>query len=183
MKTTLMGAPLRRVEVDRSKVRDGVWPYTIPAVRDLIEQGFEPAPGLTIFIGENGSGKSTLVEAIASAWARHVRADRRNVSLKASAQPSGEDSDLYRALRLLGTPRGGKGGFFLRADLRRGSAAGIPAAGDNQVLPVFWSDNDITLMPGESQTLHASYRRANLQGASPVVTIGGWNLATVNVRG
>jgi exo-1,4-beta-D-glucosaminidase len=74
-------------------------------------------------------------------------------------------------------------GFFLRADLRRGSAAGIPAAGDNQVLPVFWSDNDITLMPGESQTLHASYRRANLQGASPVVTIGGWNLATVNVRG
>ena len=38
-------------------------------------------------------------------------------------------------------------------------------------------------MPGESQTLHASYRRTNLQGASPVVTIGGWNLATVNVRG
>ena len=116
MKTTLMGAPLRRVDVDRSKVREGVWPYTVPAVRDLIEHGFEPAPGLTIFIGENGSGKSTLVEAIAAAWARHVRADRRNVSLKVSAQPSDEDSDLYRALRLLGTPRGGKGGFFLRAE-------------------------------------------------------------------
>ncbi|TME94841.1 MAG: hypothetical protein E6I34_02950 [Chloroflexi bacterium] len=116
MKTTLMGAPLRRVDVDRSKVREGVWPYTVPAVRDLIEHGFEPGPGLTIFIGENGSGKSTLVEAIAAAWARHVRADRRNVSLKVSAQPSDEDSDLYRALRLLGTPRGGKGGFFLRAE-------------------------------------------------------------------
>jgi len=116
MKTTLMGAPLRRVDVDRSKVREGVWPYTVPAVRDLIEHGFEPGPGLTIFIGENGSGKSTLVEAIAAAWARHVRADRRNVSLKASAQPSDEDCDLYRALRLLGTPRGGKGGFFLRAE-------------------------------------------------------------------
>ena len=116
MKTTLMGAPLRRVDVDRSKVREGMWPYTVPAVRDLIEHGFEPAPGLTIFIGENGSGKSTLVEAIAAAWARHVRADRRNVSLKVSAQPSDEDSDLYRALRLLGTPRGGKGGFFLRAE-------------------------------------------------------------------
>jgi predicted ATPase len=111
MKTTLMGAPLRRVDVDQSKVRMGEWPFTIPAVRDLAEHGFEPAPGLTIFVGENGSGKSTIVEAIASAWARHVRADRRNVSLKVSAQPSDEDSDLYRALRLLGTPGGGKGRF------------------------------------------------------------------------
>ena len=45
-----------------------------------------------------------------------MRAERRNVSLKVSAQPSDEDSDLYRALRLLGTPGGGKGGFFLRAE-------------------------------------------------------------------
>jgi len=116
MKTTLMGAPLRRVDVDQSKIRMGEWPFTIPAVRDLVEHSLEPSPGLTIFIGENGSGKSTIVEAIASAWARHVRADRRNVSLKVSAQPSQEDSDLYRALRLLGTPGGGKGGFFLRAE-------------------------------------------------------------------
>src|SRR5438105_14491111 len=111
-----MGAPLRRVDVDRSKGRAGVWPYTVPAVRDLIEHGFEPGPGLTIFIGENGSGKSTLVEAIAAAWARHVRADRRNVSPKASAQPSDEDSDLYRALRLLGTQRGRKGRFLLPSE-------------------------------------------------------------------
>src|SRR2546430_12246280 len=104
MKTTLMGAPLRRVEVDRSKVREGVWPYTVPAVRDLIEHGFEPGPGLTIFIGENGSGKSTLAEAIAAPWARPVPADRRKLSLKVSAQPSDEDSDPYSALRLTGQP-------------------------------------------------------------------------------
>jgi predicted ATPase len=116
LKTTLMGAPLRRIDVDRAKVREDVWPFTVPAVRDLVEKGLEPAPGLTIFVGENGSGKSTLVEAIASAWARHVRAERRNMSLKVSAQPSDEDSDLHRALRLLGTPGGGKGGFFLRAE-------------------------------------------------------------------
>ena len=112
----LNGAPLRRIEVDRAKVQMGVWPYTIPAVRDVVENGFEPAPGLTVLIGENGSGKSTLVEAIAAAWARHVRADRRNVSLSATAQPSAEDSNLDRALRLLGTRGGGKGGFFLRAE-------------------------------------------------------------------
>ena len=114
--TVLNGAPLRRIEVDKGRVLMDRWPYTIPAVRDLVANGFEPAPGLTILIGENGSGKSTLVEAIAAAWARHVRAERRNVSLKASAEPSHEDSDLNRALRLLGTRGGGKGGFFLRAE-------------------------------------------------------------------
>ena len=114
--TVLNGAPLRRIEVDKARVHMDRWPYTIPAVKELVENGFEPAPGLTVLIGENGSGKSTLVEAIAAAWSRHVRADRRNVSLRATAQPSNEDSDLERALRLLGTRGGGKGGFFLRAE-------------------------------------------------------------------
>jgi predicted ATPase len=114
--STLTGAPLRRIEVDRGKVRMESWPFTIPAVRDLVENGFDPAPGLTVFIGENGSGKSTLVEAIAAAWSRHVGAHRRNVSLAATARPSDEDSNLDRALRLLGTRGGGKGGFFLRAE-------------------------------------------------------------------
>jgi predicted ATPase len=114
--TVLNGAPLRRIEVDRGKVQMDRWPYTIPAVRDLVEKGFEPAPGLTVLIGENGSGKSTIVEAIAAAWSRHVRAERRNVSLRATAEPSDEDSDLNRALRLFGTKGGGKGGFFLRAE-------------------------------------------------------------------
>jgi exo-1,4-beta-D-glucosaminidase len=70
--------------------------------------------------------------------------------------------------------------FFLRADLRRGSAPGVPAAGDNQVRPVFWSDNDVTLWPGESQTLRASYRRAALGGAPPVLSVSGWNVAGAN---
>ena len=92
------------------------WPFTIPAVRDLVENGFEPAPGLTVLIGENGSGKSTLVEAIAAAWARHAGAHRRDLSFRVTSEPSAEDSDLERALRLIGTKRGGKGGFFLRAE-------------------------------------------------------------------
>jgi exo-1,4-beta-D-glucosaminidase len=71
--------------------------------------------------------------------------------------------------------------FFLRADLRRGSSTGVPDPGDNEVLPIFWSDDDITLWPGESETLHASYRKADLHGRSPVVTVGGWNVSTVQV--
>jgi exo-1,4-beta-D-glucosaminidase len=54
-------------------------------------------------------------------------------------------------------------------------------AGDNEVLPILWSDNDITLWPGESQTLHASYRSADLHGGAPVVSVGGWNVAQSDV--
>jgi exo-1,4-beta-D-glucosaminidase len=66
--------------------------------------------------------------------------------------------------------------FFIRADVRRGNAAGVPSSGDNEVRPTLWTDNDITLWPGESETLHASYRSADLRGSSPVVSVFGWNV-------
>ncbi len=67
--------------------------------------------------------------------------------------------------------------FFMRADVRRGSSSGVPAPGDDEVLPVFWSGNDTTLWPGESETLTASYRSVALDGESPVVSLAGWNVA------
>jgi exo-1,4-beta-D-glucosaminidase len=71
--------------------------------------------------------------------------------------------------------------FFLRADVRRGTTSGTELSGDNQVLPITWSDNDITLFPGESQTLTSTYNSSLLQGATPVVSIQGWNIAKVDV--
>ena len=71
--------------------------------------------------------------------------------------------------------------FFLRADVRRGSASGQPAPGDNDILPIAWSDNDITLWPGESETLRATYSRSELEGAAPVVSLFGWNVAKQDV--
>jgi exo-1,4-beta-D-glucosaminidase len=66
-------------------------------------------------------------------------------------------------------------GFLLRADVRRGTAAGTADPGDNEVLPIAWSDNDITLWPGESQTLTATYRTGDLRGRAAVVSVYGWN--------
>ena len=68
--------------------------------------------------------------------------------------------------------------FFLRADVRRGNADGTAQSGDNEVLPITWSDNDITLWPGESETLTANYRSSLLHGADPVVSVYGWNVPT-----
>jgi exo-1,4-beta-D-glucosaminidase len=74
--------------------------------------------------------------------------------------------------------------FFLRADVRRGSAAGGAGGGgfhDNEVLPALWSDNDTTLWPGESETLGVRYARTALRGAAPVVTVSGVNVAAAHV--
>ena len=71
--------------------------------------------------------------------------------------------------------------FFLRADVRRGNADGSEQAGDNEVLPLIWSDNDITLWPGESETLTATYDGSQLQGATPVVSLYGWNVNRFDV--
>ncbi|MFF5703723.1 exo-beta-D-glucosaminidase [Streptomyces sp. NPDC012794] len=49
------------------------------------------------------------------------------------------------------------------------------------LLPVRWSDNQVTLWPGESVTLTAAYRTADLRGAAPALRISGWNTATTTL--
>jgi exo-1,4-beta-D-glucosaminidase len=51
------------------------------------------------------------------------------------------------------------------------------------VLPVRWSDNEVSLWPGESVTLTATYRTADLHGSAPRVRVSGWNTAERTVPG
>ena len=44
------------------------WPATVPAAAQLLRDGLELAPGVTVLVGENGSGKSTVVEMMAEAY-------------------------------------------------------------------------------------------------------------------
>jgi exo-1,4-beta-D-glucosaminidase len=71
--------------------------------------------------------------------------------------------------------------FLLRADIRRGAANGQELSGDNELQSSIWQNNDITLFPGESQTLTVTWSSADLQGATPVVSISGWNLAKSDI--
>jgi exo-1,4-beta-D-glucosaminidase len=57
--------------------------------------------------------------------------------------------------------------FFVRLKL---------SAKTNEVLPVIWDDNYITLLPGEKRGLTATYRANQLQGNKPVVDASGLNL-------
>jgi exo-1,4-beta-D-glucosaminidase len=53
------------------------------------------------------------------------------------------------------------------------------SADGKPVLPILWSDNDVTLWPGESLTLTAHF--ATQGAASPVVVVSGWNVPTQTV--
>jgi exo-1,4-beta-D-glucosaminidase len=71
--------------------------------------------------------------------------------------------------------------FLLRADVRRGTAGGQELAGDNELQSSIWAGNDITLWPGESQTLTVSYATSDLQGSTPVISVSGWNVAKTDL--
>ena len=55
------------------------------------------------------------------------------------------------------------------------------SAGGEPMLPILWSDNDVTLWPGESLTLTAHF--ATPGAATPVVEVSGWNVPTLECSG
>jgi exo-1,4-beta-D-glucosaminidase len=86
------------------------------------------------------------------------------------ATSHGNGADGVTTVIVTNTGHRGAPAFLVRADVRRGGTQG-----DDQVLPILWTDNDVTLWPGESVTLVARYRSADLRGALPVVSVSGWN--------
>jgi exo-1,4-beta-D-glucosaminidase len=58
--------------------------------------------------------------------------------------------------------------FFVRLKVDKGK-------GGDEILPVLWQDNYISLLPGEKRDITASYRTSDLGGAAPFVEVKGWN--------
>ncbi len=121
--------PVTGLSIDRGQADPGRWPYTVPVVRQILDNGMELGPGATVLIGPNGAGKSTIVEAVAAAWGRRMSAFRQDWLQQAVAAPSEEDSDLHRSLRLSFTRGGPTGGLFLRAERLHAQADGFTHPG------------------------------------------------------
>jgi len=51
-----------------------------------------------------------------------------------------------------------------------------------RVLPVFYSDNYFSLLPGESRTISVTFDDATLAGASPKLLAEGWNVKPEEIR-
>jgi exo-1,4-beta-D-glucosaminidase len=58
--------------------------------------------------------------------------------------------------------------FFVRLKVEKGAKG-------EEILPVVWEDNYISLLPGEKRELTATYRNSELGTGKPVVEVSGWN--------
>ncbi|WP_158845719.1 AAA family ATPase [Saccharothrix deserti] len=125
------------------------WPYTVPAVAEVVEHGVEFTRPVTFLVGDNGSGKSTLVEAIAEGFkldARGGRAARVFGNADPTKTPLGEVLRLEttsRGAAMLAGPRLRKKGFFLRAE----TAFGMTEAFGG--VPGYWEEDTSRLSHGE----------------------------------
>ncbi|MGI8535227.1 MAG: AAA family ATPase [Mycobacteriales bacterium] len=114
---TTSSRPVRRIERDpAAQVDPRAWPATIPAVRQLLDDGLELAPGVTFLVGENGSGKSTLVEAVAEAYGLNPEGGSRG----ARHRTRETESLLGSALRVVRNPGPLVASYFLRAETMHG---------------------------------------------------------------
>lgn len=59
--------------------------------------------------------------------------------------------------------------FFVRLKLDKGK-------GGEEMLPVIWQDNYISLLPGETRQIGATYRASDLGADKPEIEVSGWNL-------
>jgi len=59
--------------------------------------------------------------------------------------------------------------FFVRLKVNKGEKG-------DEVLPVVWEDNYVSLLPGEKREITATYRETDLGGSKPMVEVSGWNV-------
>ena len=64
--------------------------------------------------------------------------------------------------------------FFVRPEVTAGN-------GGPEVLPVNYTDNYVSLWPGETTTITATYRTSDLGGQAPYLRVRGYNVLTASV--
>jgi exo-1,4-beta-D-glucosaminidase len=92
-----------------------------------------------------------------------------------------DGADLATRVTITNTSKRHTVALFVRADVLRGTANGHVLPGDSELETSTWNDNDVTLWPGESQTLTVSYDSSELAGATPVISLFGWNAAVRHI--
>ncbi|CAL9545429.1 hypothetical protein SUDANB171_04308 [Streptomyces sp. enrichment culture] len=144
--------------VDRVRVPEGLapdrthhdqWPFTIPCVAQLIEEGLSFNRPVTFLVGDNGSGKSTMVEAIAESFnldAYGGRLARVHGRPDPTKTPLGEvlrAETTSAGARMLAGPRKRKKGFFLRAETAFDMTENLGG------VPGYWEEDTSAMSHGE----------------------------------
>jgi predicted ATPase len=94
------------------RVDESARPASVPAVAQVLRDGFELPAGLTLLMGENGSGKSTVVEMLAEAYGLNPQGGSSQAQLfrtRDSEPGIGSQLTVVRGRRA-------QWSYFLRAD-------------------------------------------------------------------
>lgn len=106
------------------------------------------------------------------------------VALDASAQYKNSD-DLSSTTVTLHNPSKAIA-FAVRLKVNRSSSHRVSREGarDDEILPVLWQDNYLSLLPGETRQVTATYHLEGKNTAIPSVEIDGWNVnhKSVNIQ-
>jgi predicted ATPase len=165
--------PVRRVAAAEGIRPSGRWPYTIPAVRQVVTDGLDLDPGVTFLVGENGTGKFTLVEAVAVAFGMSPEGGSTGARLttRASESPLAADLALTRGV---GAKRSG---FFLRAETMHGFYTYLeqnPGARDEPVFhEMSHGEGFLTLI--QSRFDRRGFYCTALPGAT-ILEVGDWGI-------
>ncbi|MFJ3665480.1 AAA family ATPase [Streptomyces sp. NPDC090106] len=99
----------------------GDWPWSVPCVRQLLDEGLRFTAPVTFLVGENGSGKSTLVEALAEGFGLDPWGGSAGYRYAGPRAPSVLGGRIRfeagaAGRRMLRGPHTRRRGFFLRAE-------------------------------------------------------------------
>jgi len=120
--------------------------------------------------GNKSNWYSTAVRSYANFTGLNSLAVNSNVSASASRTvASGQETVTIT----LSNANATNIAFFLRPEVVAGS-------GGTEVLPVVYSDNFVSLFPGESKTLTATYQTSDLGGRAPYLLVRGFNVPTTS---
>jgi exo-1,4-beta-D-glucosaminidase len=74
--------------------------------------------------------------------------------------------------RITLTNSGSSVAFFIRLQIAKGASG-------EEVLPVLWEDNYLSLLPGETRAVTATWLTRDLGAARPALVVSGWNVARI----
>jgi len=93
--------------------------------------------------------------------------------INVSASPIEKDGNNYKFTVTLENP-GKELAFAVNPKLLKKTSL-------EPVLPVFWDDNYVSLLPGEKKVIKVSFDKKFLDGDDPYLKVEGWNIKTVEM--
>jgi len=88
-----------------------------------------------------------------------------NIPIKFSFKQKGDDGQI----RVSVNNRSKHIAFFIHFNVTRSKTG-------NSVLPIFWDDNYVSLLPGEKREINAHFALDDLNGETPLLEVSGWNV-------